>query len=100
MWSRKEASSNARRNRRRSRPAILEEGDEIIDEYAGSEALDAGLLAGGQAVEHHEMSRYGTLKTWAMQLGMNDASALLDQTLREEKKADALAPRLRRMPIV
>jgi ferritin-like metal-binding protein YciE len=55
---------------------ILEEGGEIMEEYAGSEALDAGLRAGGQAVEHYEMSRYGTLKTWAIQLGMNDASAL------------------------
>jgi ferritin-like metal-binding protein YciE len=73
---------------------ILEEGDEIMDEYAGSEALDAGLLAGGQAVEHYEMSRYGTLKTWAMQLGMNDASALLDKTLQEEKKTDALLSKL------
>ena len=73
---------------------ILEEGDEIMEEYAGSEALDAGLLAGGQAVEHYEMSRYGTLKTWAMQLGMNDAAALLDQTLQEEKKTDALLSKL------
>ena len=73
---------------------ILEEGDEIMQEYAGSEALDAGLLAGGQAVEHYEMSRYGTLKTWATQLGMRDVAALLDQTLQEEKKTDALLSRL------
>ena len=73
---------------------ILEEGDEIMEDYAGSEALDAGLLAGGQAVEHYEMSRYGTLKTWATQLGMNDASALLDRTLQEEKKTDALLSKL------
>ena len=73
---------------------ILEEGDEIMEEYAGSEALDAGLLAGGQAVEHYEMSRYGTLKTRATQLGMNEASALLDQTLQEEKKTDALLSKL------
>jgi ferritin-like metal-binding protein YciE len=73
---------------------ILEEGDEVAEEYAGSEALDAGLLAGGQAVEHYEMSRYGTLKTWATQLGMKDAAALLDQTLQEEKKADSLLSKL------
>jgi ferritin-like metal-binding protein YciE len=73
---------------------ILEEGDEIIEEYAGSQALDAGLLAGGQAVEHYEMARYGTLKTWAAQLGMKDVVALLDQTLQEEKKADALLSKL------
>jgi ferritin-like metal-binding protein YciE len=73
---------------------ILEEGDEIMDEYAGSEALDAGLLAGGQAVEHYEMSRYGTLKAWATQLGMTDAAALFDQTLQEEKKTDAILSKL------
>jgi ferritin-like metal-binding protein YciE len=73
---------------------ILEEGDEVAEDYADSEALDAGLLAGGQAVEHYEMSRYGTLKTWAGQLGMKDAAALLDQTLQEEKKTDALLSKL------
>ena len=65
---------------------ILKEGHEIMEEYAGSEALDAGLLAGGQAVEHYEMSRYGALKAWATRLGMKDAAALLDQTLRERRR--------------
>ena len=78
---------------------ILEEGAEVMDEYEGSDALDAGLLAGGQAVEHYEMSRYGTLKTWATQLGMKDAAALLDQTLQEEKKTDALLSKLARASI-
>jgi ferritin-like metal-binding protein YciE len=73
---------------------IIEEGDEIAEEYAGSDALDAGLLAGGQAVEHYEMARYGTLKNWALQLGMKDAANLLDQTLQEEKKTDALLSKL------
>jgi ferritin-like metal-binding protein YciE len=73
---------------------ILEEGDEVMEEYTGSEALDAGLVAGGQAVEHYEMSRYGALKTWATQLGFKDAAALLDQTLQEEKKTDALLTKL------
>ncbi len=73
---------------------ILEEGDEIMEEYTGSEALDAGLVAGGQAVEHYEMARYGTLKTWATQLGLKDAAALLEQTLQEEKKTDALLSKL------
>lgn len=73
---------------------ILEEGEEVMDEYAGSEALDAGLLAGGQAVEHYEMSRYGTLKTWANQLGMKEAAALLEKTLQEEKTTDALLSKL------
>ena len=73
---------------------ILEEGDEIMEEYAGSDALDAGLLAGGQAVEHYEMSRYGALKTWATQLGFKEAASLLEQTLQEEKKTDALLSKL------
>jgi len=69
---------------------ILEEGQEIIKEYKGSPALDAGMLAAAQAVEHYEMSRYGTLKTWAGELGHADAVKLLDATLQEEKKTDAV----------
>jgi len=67
---------------------ILDEGKEIMEEYKGCEALDAGLLAAAQAVEHYEISRYGTLKQWAKQLGMNDAVRLLDETLQQEKKTD------------
>jgi ferritin-like metal-binding protein YciE len=67
---------------------ILDEGKEIMDEYKGTEALDAGMLAGAQAVEHYEISRYGTLKQWAQQLGMKEAVRLLDETLQEEKKTD------------
>jgi ferritin-like metal-binding protein YciE len=67
---------------------ILDEGKEIMDEYKGASALDAGLLAAAQAVEHYEISRYGTLKSWAGKLGMNEAARLLDQTLNEEKKTD------------
>ena len=73
---------------------ILEEGKEIIEEYKDSQALDAGLLAAGQAVEHYEIARYGTLKNWAGQLGLKEASALLDQTLQQEKKTDALLSKL------
>jgi len=68
---------------------ITDEGAEIMKEYKGSPALDAGLLAAAQAVEHYEISRYGTMKTWAQELGLNDAVRLLDQTLDEEKKTDA-----------
>jgi len=67
---------------------ILDEGKEIMEEYKGTEALDAGMLAAAQAVEHYEISRYGTLKQWAQQLGMKDAVRLLDETLQEEKKTD------------
>ena len=68
---------------------IVEEGQEVMKEYRGSPALDAGLLAGAQAVEHYEISRYGTLKTWADELGLRDAVRLLDATLQEEKRTDA-----------
>ena len=67
---------------------ITDEGAEIMKEYKGSPALDAGLLAAAQAVEHYEISRYGTMKTWAQELGLHDAVRLLDQTLLEEKKTD------------
>jgi len=67
---------------------ITDEGAEIMKEYKGSPALDAGLLAAAQAVEHYEISRYGTMKTWAQELGLQDATRLLDQTLLEEKKTD------------
>jgi ferritin-like metal-binding protein YciE len=73
---------------------ILDEGKEIMDEYKGASALDAGLLAAAQAVEHYEISRYGTLKTWAGKLGLNDAVKLLDQTLAEEKKTDETLSKL------
>ena len=67
---------------------IIEEGQEVMKEYKGTPALDAGLLAAAQAVEHYEMSRYGTLRTWAQELGLNEAVKLLDATLAEEKKTD------------
>jgi len=68
---------------------IVEEGQEVMKEYKGSPALDAGLLAAAQAVEHYEISRYGTLKTWAGELGLDDAVELLEATLEEEKQTDA-----------
>ena len=67
---------------------ILEEGKEIIQEYKGSPALDAGLLAAAQAVEHYEISRYGTLKSWAEKLGLDSAVNLLEATLEEEEATD------------
>ena|ERR1700750_1180127 len=67
---------------------ITDEGAEIMEEYKGSPALDAGLLAAAQAVEHYEISRYGTMRTWADELGLKDAVALLEATLKEEKATD------------
>jgi ferritin-like metal-binding protein YciE len=67
---------------------ITDEGAEIIKEYKNSPALDAGLLAAAQAVEHYEISRYGTLIAWAEELGLGQAVPLLQETLEEEKATD------------
>jgi ferritin-like metal-binding protein YciE len=67
---------------------ITDEGAEIMKDYKGSPALDAGLLAAAQAVEHYEISRYGTLIAWAEELGLDDAVTLLEETLEEEKATD------------
>jgi ferritin-like metal-binding protein YciE len=67
---------------------IIEEGQEIMKEYKGSPALDAGLLSAAQSVEHYEISRYGTLRTWAEAMGLGRARTLLQQTLDEEIATD------------
>ncbi|WP_429810523.1 ferritin-like domain-containing protein [Ensifer sp. B1-9] len=67
---------------------IIAEGEEIMEEFKASPALDAGLISTAQAVEHYEIARYGTLKTWAKQLGLEKAALLLDQTLQEEGATD------------
>jgi ferritin-like metal-binding protein YciE len=67
---------------------IIEEGQEILEEFKDSPALDAGLLAAAQAVEHYEIARYGTLRNWALELGKEDVAQLLEQTLAEEEKTD------------
>ena len=67
---------------------ILKEGDEVCEDFAGSAALDAGMIAAAQAVEHYEMARYGALRTWAEELGMDEAASLLEETLLEERATD------------
>jgi ferritin-like metal-binding protein YciE len=73
---------------------LLEEGQEIMKEFKGTAALDAGLLAAAQAVEHYEMSRYGTLRTWAEELGLKQSAKLLQATLSEERKTDETLSRI------
>ena len=68
---------------------ILEEADDIAGEVDDKAVLDAALIAAAQAVEHYEMTRYGTLVAWAKQLGRNDCASVLQQNLDEEKAADA-----------
>jgi ferritin-like metal-binding protein YciE len=67
---------------------IIEEGKTIMDEFKDTQALDAGLISAAQAVEHYEIARYGTLKTWAQQMGKLDVVRLLDATLKEEVATD------------
>ena len=67
---------------------ILEEADEIVGEVDDKQVLDAALIAAAQAVEHYEMTRYGTLVEWAKQLGRSDCAAVLQKNLDEEKATD------------
>lgn len=67
---------------------LIAEGEEIMEEFKGTPAGDAGLISAAQAVEHYEITRYGTLKRWAQALGHKDAVKLLDQTLQEEGQTD------------
>ncbi|RWP04724.1 ferritin-like domain-containing protein [Mesorhizobium sp.] len=67
---------------------IIEEGEEIMEEFKGTPALDAGLISAAQTVEHYEITPYGTLKRWAEVLGMSDAAKLIEQTLGEESMTD------------
>jgi len=67
---------------------LIEEGEELIAEDAEDAVLDAGLIAAAQKVEHYEIAAYGTLRTWAQQLELDDAVELLEQTLAEEKQTD------------
>ncbi len=69
---------------------ILKEGRSVLSEFRGTPAGDAGLIASAQAVEHYEITRYGTLRRWAQMLGLDDAAALLGETLAEESATDDL----------
>lgn len=73
---------------------LIAEGQEVMDETDEENVRDAGMIAAGQAIEHYEIARYGTLCAWAKQLGMTDAADLLHQTLEEEKKTDELLNKL------
>jgi len=69
---------------------IVEEGDEVVEEFDKGAVRDAGILANAQAVEHYEMARYGTMIAWAKACGMQEVAKILQETLDEEKKADTL----------
>lgn len=67
---------------------ILEEADEVTGDVDDKQVLDAALIASAQAVEHYEITRYGTLIAWAKELGRSDCVAVLEQNLQEEKATD------------
>jgi ferritin-like metal-binding protein YciE len=73
---------------------ILTEGDEHLEEYQGSPAADAALIASAQAVEHYEITRYGTLRRWAKMLGLPKGYDLLTESLEEESRTDELLSRI------
>jgi len=68
---------------------IIDEGDDIVGHDENLNVRDAGIIAGAQKVEHYEIASYGSVRTWAEQMGHQDAASLLQQTLDEEKRADA-----------
>ena len=73
---------------------IIEEGEEIIGEFEKGAVLDAGIVANAQAVEHYEIARYGSIIAWAKASGHKEVVSLLEETLKEEKKADMLLNKL------
>lgn len=73
---------------------LVEEAEELMGEIKDGETLDAAMIAAAQAVEHYEISRYGTLVAWSEQLDMKDAARTLSQTLDEEKQTDAKLTKL------
>lgn len=73
---------------------IISEGEEMMEEFGGGDALDAGLIASAQAVEHYEIVRYGTMLAWAKQLGLDEVEALLKETLIEEENTDEILSEL------
>jgi ferritin-like metal-binding protein YciE len=72
----------------------MAEGQEVLNEFRDGEALDAGLIAAAQAIEHYEITRYGTLLAWAKQLGFAEAEGLLQETLVEEENTDEVLSEL------
>ena len=73
---------------------IIAEGDEVLENFGGGDAIDAGLISAAQAVEHYEITRYGTMLAWAKQLGLDDAAELLKETLVEEENTDEILSEL------
>jgi ferritin-like metal-binding protein YciE len=78
---------------------LIEEGEEVVEEFPEGTIRDAGILACAQAVEHYEMARYGTMVAWAKAIGADEVAKLMHETLEEEKKADTLLNQLAKKEI-
>jgi len=78
---------------------LIEEGDEVVEEFPEGVIRDAGILACAQAVEHYEMARYGTIVAWAKAVGADDVAQLMHETLEEEKNTDSLLNQLAKKTI-
>jgi ferritin-like metal-binding protein YciE len=78
---------------------LIEEGEEVVEEFPEGTIRDAGILACAQAVEHYEMARYGTIVAWAKAIGADEVAKLMHETLEEEKKADTLLNQLAKKEI-
>jgi ferritin-like metal-binding protein YciE len=78
---------------------LIEEGEEVIEEFPEGHVRDAGIVACAQAVEHYEMARYGTIVAWAKAVGADDVARLMQETIEEEKKADTTLNQLARREI-
>ena len=79
---------------------IIKEADEVSGDIDDKSVLDAGLVASAQAVEHYEITRYGTLIAWAKRLGRNDCASVLEQTLQEEKATDQALTKIAESQII
>lgn len=73
---------------------LVQEGQELLEQEAAPAVLDAALIAAAQRVEHYEIAAYGTARSFAQLLGLQDAARLLETTLREEEQTDALLTQL------
>jgi len=80
--------TEAEGNECKGRKGLLEEGEDLMDEDAEPEVLDAGLIAAAQRVEHYEIAGYGCARTYAQLLGLKEVASSLQQTLNEEKETD------------
>ena len=85
----KQIDAKAKRNTCQATKGLIEEAEELLEEFKGTNALDAAIICAAQKIEHYEIATYGSLCTWAKQMGHDEALSLLKASLEEEKHADS-----------